>query len=234
MKMSSTSIKSRAWCFTINNYTDSDWEMMKAHGESTKYMIMEKEVGESGTPHIQGYAYFDNARVLGGMKRLHKTAHWEIAKGTPQQNKDYCSKDKFKEWGCVYEKGELPKAGRRTDIDDVKKVLDETGDIGEAFQQDFGLAVRCYRGFEKYLETRFKHRTPDHPPTVCWLWGKAGVGKTSLVTRTMGVENVYIKDGTHWWNGYKQEQVIMIDDFDGKWPYRDLLRLLDRYPYQGQ
>jgi hypothetical protein len=26
----------------------------------------------------------------------------------------------------------------------------------------------------------------------------------------------------------------VIDDFDGKWPYRDLLRLLDRYVYQGQ
>lgn len=37
-----------------------------------------------------------------------------------------------------------------------------------------------------------------------------------------------------WWDGYEQQEAIIIDDFDGKWPYRDLLRLLDRYPYQGQ
>lgn len=44
----------------------------------------------------------------------------------------------------------------------------------------------------------------------------------------------YIKDGTQWWDEYEQQEAIIIDDFDGKWPFRDLLRLLDRYPYQGQ
>ena len=43
-----------------------------------------------------------------------------------------------------------------------------------------------------------------------------------------------MKDGTPWWDGYTNQDVILIDDFDGKWPFRDLLRLLDRYPYQGQ
>ena len=31
------------------------------------------------------------------------------------------------------------------------------------------------------------------------------------------------------WDGYKQQEAIIIDDFDNTIPYRTLLRMLDRY-----
>ena len=42
-----------------------------------------------------------------------------------------------------------------------------------------------------------------------------------------------IKDGTQWWYQYEGQEAVVIDDFDKKWPFRDLLRPLDRYPNQG-
>jgi len=94
------------------------------------------------------------------------------------------------------------------------------------------LYVKYSRSFEKMIAASQSHRTA--PPEVYWLHGLAGVGKTRTIIDKFGQENVYIKDGTPWWDNYSQQQVILIDDFDNAIPYRTLLRILDRYAYQGQ
>ena len=56
-----------------------------------KYIIG-KEVGESGTPHLQGFVE-SSKKFRWSEFGLPKTIHWEKTKGTRQQNIDYCSKD---------------------------------------------------------------------------------------------------------------------------------------------
>ena len=46
--------RGRRWCFTLNNWHDSDVESLKKMTD-IKYMIVGIEVGEKGTPHMQGY-----------------------------------------------------------------------------------------------------------------------------------------------------------------------------------
>lgn len=61
----------------------------------------------------------------------------------------------------------------------------------------------------------------------CWYWKTRGPVEKHA--------SHYIKDNNKWWDGYKQEEAIIIDDYEAnEWSYRDLLRLLDRYKYQGQ
>lgn len=92
--------KTRTYCFTINNYTPAIEQLVQNYPH--EYLIYGREVGASGTPHLQGYIRFANARSLRSV--ISDTAlwgaHWEIAKGNPQQNIDYCSKE-----GNVYEHG---------------------------------------------------------------------------------------------------------------------------------
>ena len=65
-----------------------------------KYLIYGREVGDEGTPHLQGYVQLKKITRLTGMKKLHPTAHWEVAKGTEEQNRTYCSKEgDFQEFG---------------------------------------------------------------------------------------------------------------------------------------
>lgn len=90
--------------------------------------------------------------------------------------------------------------------------------------------IKYNRGITALIGYGQKPRTG--PPNITWIWGKTGVGKTRWAFDEH--QSVYVKDGTMWWDGYMQQEAIVIDDFDGKWPVRDLLRLLDRYPYQGQ
>lgn len=84
----------RKWVFTVNNYSEDD--ITQLHNDFLKYgkkYICEKEIGESGTPHLQGFVMFNNSRNLETLKKVNKRAHWDKAKGSIEQNKKYCSKD---------------------------------------------------------------------------------------------------------------------------------------------
>lgn len=89
---SSRPAASKFWCFTWNNYPN-DYLAQLAQILERSQWIMGEEVGESGTPHIQGYIEFpDKVRPL-GYKGTPKQIHWEKARGTCAENVAYCSKE---------------------------------------------------------------------------------------------------------------------------------------------
>ncbi|WP_445779373.1 hypothetical protein, partial [Shewanella sp.] len=82
----------KRWCFTLNNYTEQDISSISSKIYDTcDKSLVSKEVGESGTPHLQGFislktkarpmAVFDNKRI-----------HWEAAKGNNDAQLTYISK----------------------------------------------------------------------------------------------------------------------------------------------
>lgn len=86
-------IRSRKWCFTLNNYTQSEYKMLTQNFKDFKY-IFGKEVGDDKkTPHIQGYVESKNQRSFNSIKTMLPRAHIEKAKGSAKQNWLYCSKD---------------------------------------------------------------------------------------------------------------------------------------------
>ena len=81
------------WCFTLNNYTFKEFNEIESKVRMfCRYAIIAKEVGESGTPHLQGYIEFKTRRRPIGVFGL-KRIHWERAKGSKTDNYLYCSKD---------------------------------------------------------------------------------------------------------------------------------------------
>lgn len=219
-----TLTRARNWCFTLNNYIEDDIILMK--DIDYKYLVMGYEVGDSGTPHIQGYIEFVNQRTLGGLKKINKNIHWEIRRGTAKQASDYCKKtEKFEEFG------KISRQGNRTDLDEIASRIKEVSlkTIAEEYPIEY---IKYNKGLTALKNVNTEYRDRNIKPNILWLWGKSGVGKTKYAFDNH--VDVYIKDGTMWWDNYEQNECILIDDFDGKWPYRDLLRLLDRYPYQGQ
>lgn len=72
----SANVRSRNWFFTLNNYTESDIKFFQTLPDCN--YVFQQEMGETKTPHLQGVLMFKNARSLGGVKKIHGRAHWEV------------------------------------------------------------------------------------------------------------------------------------------------------------
>lgn len=84
----------RKVCFTFNNYTNTEFTKIQEICEKRNYLFcIGKEVGESGTRHLQGYLEFKSPKTFATIKKLLPKAHLEKARGTRQQNLAYCQKD---------------------------------------------------------------------------------------------------------------------------------------------
>lgn len=217
--------RSRAWCFTINNPVDDtipqNWDY--------SYLVYQKEKGDSGTEHLQGYLYLKNAVRFATVKKLDATAHWEPARGTAEENKAYCTKEEGRIAG-PWELGTMPKQGKRNDIAELKALLDEGKPLTEIAQIQFGNYLRFSRGIEKYQLLITKPRNWEMVVEV--IWGPTGVGKTRQAFEEH--PNAYFKSrsngGNNWWDGYVNQEVVVVDEFYGWFTWDFMLRLCDRYP----
>jgi len=108
--------RARSWCFTLNNYDDVDQQRLRNLGgdAGVSYLVFGRELAPTtGTPHLQGFVTFKNAKVLAIVKRLvSDRAHYDKSYGTPDSAAIYCKKG-----GDYEEFGTAPVGtGKRTDL----------------------------------------------------------------------------------------------------------------------
>lgn len=217
---------SKRWCFTINNYTGKDCE--DVNGWPFLYLVYGKEVGRSGTPHLQGFVTFKSKKRLSGVKKLHGTAHWEVTQGTSQQAADYCKKE-----GDYVEFGSTPYPGRRSDLDDVAKLLkagSKLSDVADAHPAMFITHSRGIREYALLLQEQYEH---DDVRGV-WIYGAPGVGKSRYARKEW--PEAYAKQQNKWFDGYDGEEAIILDDLDkgGVCLSHHLKIWCDRYSCKGE
>lgn len=134
--------RSRGWCFTTNNYDDDD--IIDVLNTDADYICFGLEVGEQGTPHIQGYLHWNNPISFSTVKGLLNKSHIEKAGGTPQQNIDYCSKD-----NDFYEFGDRPISGKRSDLDNIYENIKRGATMEEIIAENPGSAIRYSKSVER-------------------------------------------------------------------------------------
>lgn len=220
--------RAKNWCFTLNNYNDNELAgIRKAQNDkNVQYIIFGREVGESGTPHLQGFISLIDKRRLGQVRKLVSTrAHLEIARGTPIQAAEYCKKD-----GDFEEHGTIPKGrGNRSDLDALHEAIKDGQTVAQIRDTFFSSYLRYYKAIEKTVLDLATPRTWETEVVV--FWGKTGTGKTRRVFDYHDYSAVYIHNGEQWFDGYSGEDVVLFDDYNGsEFKLTYLLRLLDRYP----
>lgn len=148
------SLKSRNWCYTLNNYTDEQYNTICLI--ECKYHVIGKEVGEKGTKHLQGYIEYVNAMSFDSVRTMLFNSHIEKRMGTRIQAAEYCKKEKqFVEFGKLIAQGE------RSDITEVMELIKAKEFIIDDHQKEY---ARYHILIDKLILKSYSPRTD--PPEV--------------------------------------------------------------------
>lgn len=235
MENNAAANRSRSWVFTLNNPAD---DVRPCLEDNMLYLVYQLEEGEQGTPHLQGFVYWANAVRMVTMRQFLPGAHVEVARGTPAQNKAYCTKDSGRLDG-PWEFGDMPRQGKRRDWDRAYEVIDAAvrdGDtdadiIMQVLEQDhhFIEKMPAIVKYAQLLRKRHRRMPQRGPPVVRLYWGPTGSGKTRRCWDEAPL--AYAKPAGKWFEGYCGQEEVILDEFpDESIPITLLLQMLDRYP----
>lgn len=91
-KTSSRISASIYWVFTLNNFSEDDFKILKSeiekHGSNFR---VQEEIGENGTPHLQGFIQFKK-KIRPFETFENKRIHWEKCR-SPKHAREYCKKE---------------------------------------------------------------------------------------------------------------------------------------------
>jgi len=190
--------KFRNFAFTHNNYTDTDLE----DGLDCKYIIYGREVGDSGTPHLQGTVVFKTQRSLSAVIKSLPGCHVEVARDV-FASIEYCRKD-----GDFVERGTPPLKAAAAAF----KGIAERWELAKQgrFEELPPEHIRTY----EYVKRKFTECESWVPMAHEWRYGASGAGKSRSAREEY--PDAYIKDASKWWDGYDHQEVVIIEDWDPK------------------
>lgn len=242
--------QSKYWMFTINNYAPEDDPLQWVGRNGVSYVVYQKEKGSEGTPHLQGYCEVDKKKSLGGMKKLHSRAHWDLRNGTQEQAIAYCTKRDETYVAGPWEAGTRfqSKQGQRTDLEAACAVALEKG-IPAAVKEFPAEFSRYYKGIEYVVDTQLqeqireeeaaefdgavlrpwqedllaKLQSPPDDRKINWYWESTGnVGKTWMARYLMTKHKATVLDCSK-----KADLMYMLKDHRGKVVVFNIVRSID-------
>jgi len=147
--------QSRNWCFTIFakgkkttiDYYNEIVDITNKYKDIIRYICAGiEECPKTKKLHIQGWIQFINKKTLGGVKRIIgiNHIHLENCRGNEFDNDKYCKKD-----NNYFNYGKFISQGQRTDLENIKKKLDEGEKLVNIANDYFSDFIRYHKGFEK-------------------------------------------------------------------------------------
>lgn len=237
------------WCFTINNPSkviehggkllcfDTDEKLVEYFKTfyEINYFVFQREKGDKeATEHIQGFVQFKNKKRGTTVAKILPSAffHNEPAQGTVQQAIDYCKKTDTRismpvEWGEVRIRG----GGQLTNEQILQSIKDGKTDseLLSLYPQLLLQTARIDNVRQIYLGEEYKNKWRD--VTVTYIYGRSGAGKTRYVMDLYGYEHVYrVTDYKHPFDDYKNQKVVIFEEFRNSLPIEQMLNYLDGYP----
>lgn len=248
------------WCFTINNPVIDDIKGLEelACKNQLRMLIMCLEKGDSDTLHYQGYLELHHTKGLNVMKKYLPRAHLEKRRGTKNQAVKYCLKDQdidnklcndvgfhtigitetippiynilyYQSEGYLLKNYLNPIVNGNTknaNLLKMKELIEKGATDQELAEIDFPTWLRNHKGLREYRLLKAEPR--DHEVTTIVIQGPTGTGKSKWAKENY--PNAYWKQRSQWWDGYTNQETIILDEFYGWLPFDLILRLCDRYP----
>lgn len=226
--------RSRNFTFTWNNYNVNDVNHIKEL-TGVRYVVFGFETASTGTKHLQGQICLDDGKTLPAFRkwfqREGRYPHIELTKDL-QASITYCKKE-----GDFFERGEAPLGpdGMRADNKKRWKEALDFAREGRFEEIDPMIQITQCRNLE-YIYNRGLRKLPLEDTTcrMLWLHGPSGTGKSRAARERY--PNAYLKLANKWWDGYNNENVVILEDFDVN--HAVLCHHLkiwgDRYPFPAE
>lgn len=227
--------QSKNWCFTLNNYEEEEIANLKDHVSSgaIQGLVLGFECGESGTRHIQGYVEFPRRLRLRSVKAMAlQRAHLEPRRGTALEAIEYCIKDgSFEILGNL----SIDNTGSSKPLDDIQTKIRNGIPLPTIANDHFNYWIIYRKSFEEYDRLCRPSLIRETLKVFC-LWGETGSGKTRYVYYTAKLMDTTLWVSPDpkllWFDGYRGQQIALLDDYRGEASISFLLRVLDIYPIQ--
>lgn len=229
-------VQGRNWCGTLQlegaDFDGEGYLRRLLDAGVIKYGVGQVECGSHF--HFQFYLQFGTCKALSWLKnRVDGSAHWEVARGNPSQNKAYCTKSDTRVSG-PWEVGVAATQGQERGLTEAVEAIKMGEPIHEVAARYSEIWVRHGRGLvdlRKTLRLEADRRVfgPDGPEL--WvLWGPSGTGK-SRYAQEAWPDAFWKAPYEKWWDGYSGQATVVIDDFSGAcMRLKDFQRLIDWYP----
>jgi len=209
----------KSWKFVLNNWKPED----RKRFESLDVMVIAfgEEVGEKGTPHLQGHVRFKRNYRLSALKKICNRTHWEEAK---------CEDFNYELKGDnIYVRDERKKKGQRSDLERVADMARGGSSIREIANEYPGQFIRYGRGIRDLMGVMVEPR--NTPPNVVVYWGETGTGKSRKAREDFQGKDYYVwtPQRGKWFDGYMGHKNVIFEEFRGQLPLGFILTILDRY-----
>jgi len=181
---------------------------------------------ETGRLHLQGYLELTNRGYLTAVKKLRglEGAHLEARRGTPKEAREYCRKPDSRVAG-PWETGVWVEEAHRKDQKTkateklVARVKDGASDP-ELWEEFPSLMLIHNRSVVKARSALRGGAARNEMPSVFLFVGTAGTGKSRTAHQIASyLGDVFVvptaKSSGLYFDGYRNERSIIIDDFDG-------------------
>lgn len=218
--MPATTSQARYWLLTIPHANFTPYLP-----PGVNYIKGQLERGES-TDYLHWQVLVNTSRKLrlGGIKAIFgNTVHAEPTRSNAAN--DYVWKDDTAVDNTRFELGKLPtNRGESKDWDAIKDAA-ISGRL-ESIPSD--VFVRNYNALQRISSDYSKPVAIERKVIV--YWGSTGVGKSHRAWEQAGID-AYPKDPrTKFWDGYRDHENVVIDEFRGDIDISHVLRWSDKYP----
>lgn len=184
------------------------------------------ERGEGGFEHWQIVVSFKKKVRLGGVKTIFgQSCHAELTRSDAAN--DYVWKEETS-LGERFQLGSLPL--KRNSTTDWDKVWEEAK-TGSLMNIPADIRIRSYSTLKR-IKKDFDVAPYRPGITVSVYWGVTGSGKSHRAFEEAAADGDFYVKGptTKWWDSYRGEKTVIIDEFRGVIGIEHLLKWLDKYP----
>ena len=235
--------RQRQWVGTWNNPSMSDEEFKEylnnlCDEEILQYGIFQREKGEkTGTIHFQFFVNYKNPQYFKKVKEsyLPYGCHFAPMISTAERCRAYCSKVDTRISG-PYEVGEFEYERQRSDLKKAIQMIDE-GIPFEVVKEIYSTQCVLY---ERQLRSREQQNKLSKFSNQCrnvevtYIYGSAGIGKTSSIYKKYGFDDVFFVSDyeKYMFENYNYKKILVFDEFAGQVKIPQMNRYLDIYPLE--